>query len=58
VLPDNQAGGRDAAAHLLSLGHRRIAVAAGSPKLTTIADLLAGVPPPWRPKNSPWRSCR
>ena len=43
VLPDNEDGGRAAASHLLSLGHRRIAVAAGSPKLTTIADRLAGV---------------
>lgn len=43
VLPDNEAGGRAAGAHVLSLGHRKIAVAAGSPQLTTIADRLAGV---------------
>jgi len=43
VLPDNQAGGRALAAHLLSLGHRRIAVAAGTPGLTTVVDRQAGV---------------
>ncbi len=43
VLPDNTAGGRTLAEHVLSLGHRRIAVAAGTEKLTTVADRLAGV---------------
>ncbi|KAB1913020.1 LacI family DNA-binding transcriptional regulator [Micromonospora sp. AMSO31t] len=43
VVPDNEAGGRDIGAHLLGLGHRRIAVAAGTPGLTTVADRLAGV---------------
>ncbi|TDC33775.1 LacI family transcriptional regulator, partial [Micromonospora sp. 15K316] len=43
VLPDNEAGGRALAEHLLALGHRRIAVAAGTPGLTTVADRLAGV---------------
>jgi LacI family transcriptional regulator len=43
VLPDNEAGGRAIAGHLLELGHRRIAVAAGTPDLTTVADRLAGV---------------
>ncbi|MCZ7437774.1 LacI family DNA-binding transcriptional regulator [Micromonospora sp. WMMC241] len=43
VVPDNEAGGRALGAHLLSLGHRRIAVAAGTPGLTTVADRLAGV---------------
>lgn len=43
VLPDNHGGGRAAAAHLLGLGHRRIAVVTGSRRLTTIADRLAGV---------------
>jgi LacI family transcriptional regulator len=43
VLPDNEAGGRALGAHLLELGHRRIAVAAGTPGLTTVADRLAGV---------------
>ncbi|MFD2765233.1 LacI family DNA-binding transcriptional regulator [Micromonospora eburnea] len=43
VLPDNEAGGRAIGAHLLELGHRRIAVAAGIPGLTTVADRLTGV---------------
>lgn len=43
VLPDNVAGGRSIAEHLLSLGHRRLAVATGSRRLTTVADRLAGV---------------
>jgi LacI family transcriptional regulator len=43
VLPDNEAGARSAAEHLLALHHRRIAVAAGPAWLTTIADRLAGV---------------
>ena len=43
VVPDNEAGGRAIGAHLLALGHRRIAVAAGTPGLTTVADRLAGV---------------
>jgi len=43
VLPDNRAGGQSVAEHVLSLGHRRIAVAAGPRGLTTVADRLAGV---------------
>jgi LacI family transcriptional regulator len=43
VLPDNVAGGRAVAQHLLDLGHRRIAVATGWQGLTTIADRLAGI---------------
>jgi LacI family transcriptional regulator len=43
VLPDNEAGGRALGDHLVALGHRRIAVAAGTPALTTVADRLAGV---------------
>ncbi|MGC5022403.1 LacI family DNA-binding transcriptional regulator [Micromonospora sp. DT47] len=43
VLPDNEAGGRALAEHLLELGHRHIAVAAGTAGLTTVADRLAGV---------------
>ncbi|MGK5741104.1 LacI family DNA-binding transcriptional regulator [Micromonospora sp. URMC 103] len=43
VLPDNEAGGRALTEHLLALGHRRIAVAAGTAGLTTVADRLAGV---------------
>jgi LacI family transcriptional regulator len=43
VLPSNEAGGRALADHLLRLGHRRIAVAAGTAGLNTVADRLAGV---------------
>lgn len=43
VVPDNHDGGRALAEHLLGLGHRRIAVAAGTADLTTVADRLAGV---------------
>lgn len=43
VLPDNVAGGAAVARHLLSLGHQDIAVAAGSRRLTTVADRLAGI---------------
>ncbi|GAA0423854.1 LacI family transcriptional regulator [Actinoplanes capillaceus] len=43
VLPDNEAGGQAVTAHLLDLGHRRIAVAAGAPGLNTVIDRMAGV---------------
>lgn len=43
VLPDNHAGARTAARHLLELGHRRIGVVAGPANLSTVADRLAGV---------------
>jgi LacI family transcriptional regulator len=43
VLPDNEAAGATITDHVLSLGHRRIAVAAGTARLTTVADRLAGV---------------
>lgn len=43
VLPDNEPAGQAIADHVLSLGHRRIAVAAGPELLTTVADRLAGV---------------
>lgn len=43
VLPDNEAGGQVITEHVLSLGHRRIAVAAGTERLTTVVDRLAGV---------------
>lgn len=43
VLPDNTAGGRSIAEHLLGLGHRRIAIVSGSRGLSTIDDRLAGV---------------
>jgi LacI family transcriptional regulator len=43
VRPDNEAAGRAIADHVLALGHRRIAVAAGPLRLTTVEDRLAGV---------------
>ncbi|MBA2947769.1 LacI family DNA-binding transcriptional regulator [Streptomyces himalayensis] len=43
VRPDNKAGAETVTGHLLSLGHRRIAVAAGDARLSTVADRLAGV---------------
>jgi LacI family transcriptional regulator len=43
VLPDNEAGGRVLGDHLVGLEHRRLAVAAGTPALTTVTDRLAGV---------------
>ncbi|NHC46516.1 LacI family DNA-binding transcriptional regulator [Motilibacter aurantiacus] len=43
VLPANVAAGDAIAEHVLSLGHRRIAVAAGAPMLTTVEDRVAGV---------------
>jgi LacI family transcriptional regulator len=43
VLPSNEPGGRALGDHLLGLGHRRIAVAAGTAGLNTVADRLAGV---------------
>lgn len=43
VVPDNVRGGRAVAAHVLGLGHRRVAIATGSRALTTVADRLAGV---------------
>lgn len=43
VLPDNVAGGEAIARHLLGLGHRAIAVSAGSAQLTTIEDRLTGI---------------
>lgn len=43
VLPDNEGAGEAVGRHVLSLGHRRIAVTAGSAHLTTIGDRLAGI---------------
>lgn len=43
VLPDNVGGGRSIAEHVLALGHRRIAVVAGSRTLTTVADRIRGL---------------
>ncbi|HEY2225328.1 LacI family DNA-binding transcriptional regulator [Actinomycetospora sp.] len=42
VLPDNAAGGAAVARSLLELGHRRFAVAAGPPTLTTVEHRVAG----------------
>lgn len=42
IRVDNVKGAREAANHLLALGHRRIAVLAGPPSSTTTADRLAG----------------
>ena len=42
VLPDNVEGGRAVAEHVLSLGHRRIAIVSGSTELSTVADRLEG----------------
>ena len=43
VLPDNQPAGEAVADHVLSLGHREIAVVAGPKRLTTVVDRLAGM---------------
>jgi LacI family transcriptional regulator len=43
VLPENVAGGRSIAQHLIDLGHKRVAVLAGPASLTTIADRLEGM---------------
>jgi LacI family transcriptional regulator len=43
VRPDNEAAGRTLTDHVLCLGHREIAVAAGPLGLTTVVDRLAGV---------------
>jgi LacI family transcriptional regulator len=42
IRVDNVAGAREAAHHLLALGHRRIAVLAGPKSSTTTMDRLAG----------------
>jgi LacI family transcriptional regulator len=42
VTCDDEAGGRMAAEHLLALGHRRVAVAAGEPYASTGVDRTAG----------------
>lgn len=43
VRPDNEAAGEAIGTHVLSLGHRRIGILAGSAELTTVADRLAGI---------------
>ncbi|MFU8851774.1 LacI family DNA-binding transcriptional regulator [Micromonospora sp. SL1-18] len=42
VLPENRAGAAAMARALLDLGHRRFAVLAGPPALTTVVDRLGG----------------
>jgi LacI family transcriptional regulator len=42
VVIDNESGGRDATAHLLALGHRRIALLVGATEWTTDAGRLRG----------------
>lgn len=42
VVADNIAGGRQAGRHLVRLGHRKLAVAAGPETLGAVADRLAG----------------
>ena len=44
IGPDNRAGSREAVAHLLGLGHRRIAYLGGDEKITTQQERAAG----WR----------
>ncbi|GAA1733749.1 LacI family DNA-binding transcriptional regulator [Isoptericola hypogeus] len=43
VLPDNIGAAESVAAHLLGLGHRRMAVVAGPSHLSTVADRLGGI---------------
>ena len=43
VLPDNEEAGAAVAGHILSLGHRKIALASGPRNLTTIVDRLVGI---------------
>jgi LacI family transcriptional regulator len=42
VVPDNLAGGRMAAEHLMGLGHEAIAVIAGPREIASVSDRLAG----------------
>jgi LacI family transcriptional regulator len=42
IGPDNRAGSREAVAHLLRLGHRRIAYLGGDEKITTQQERAAG----------------
>jgi len=42
VVADNVRAGRDVTAHLLGLGHRRIAFIAGTPEASTARERLAG----------------
>ncbi|MFP5333481.1 MAG: LacI family DNA-binding transcriptional regulator [Acidimicrobiia bacterium] len=42
AVPDHRSGGHDAAAHLLSLGHRHTAVVAGPSRLASVTARLEG----------------
>ena len=42
AVPDDRAGGRQAARHLVSLGHRRVGVLAGPEHVSAVADRLDG----------------
>lgn len=42
VMPDNRGGGRQAARHLLGLGHTRTGVMAGPPHLHSVGDRIGG----------------
>lgn len=42
AVPDNAAGGRLAARHLIGLGHRRLGVVAGPEQVTSVVDRLDG----------------
>src|SRR5690606_3995962 len=42
VYGDSEQGAYDLTAHLLALGHRRIAMLSGPPAVTTAADRVAG----------------
>lgn len=43
VLPDSEAAAASLTDHVLGLGHRRLAIAAGPERLTTVADRTAGI---------------
>lgn len=42
IVADNLRAGRDVTAHLVGLGHRRVAFIAGTPEASTAAERLAG----------------
>lgn len=54
VLPDNRPAGQTIAEHVLSLGHRRIAVVAGPRRLTTVVDRLDGIAAALAPAGLSW----
>jgi len=53
VLPDNRGGGELAARHLVELGHRHVAIAAGPANLATIQNRLDGFRTVWRDAGLP-----